>query len=57
MTVGVVRKKKRQEIINRITGYLLSSLSKGENVYMLPSMPKGDIVENIVVIDVKGVHE
>ena len=24
---------------------------------MFPSMPKGDIVENIVVIDVNGVHE
>ena len=24
---------------------------------MLPSMPKGEIVDNIVVIDVKGVQE
>ena len=35
----------------------LSLMSKGENVHRLPSMPKGDIVEYIVVIDVKGVHE
>ena len=39
-----------------ITGYPLSLLSKGENVKKFPSMLKGDIVENIVVIDVKGVQ-
>ena len=40
--------------------YPLSLLSKGENVYRLPSMPNGDIVDKIwviVVIDVKGIHE
>ena len=56
ITGGVVRKEERQEILNSITGYPLSLLSKEENVQMLPSMPKGDIVENIVVIDFKGVH-
>ena len=56
------QKEGRQEILykNRYiigaTGYPLSLLSKGENVQMLPSMPKGDIVEYIVVIDVKGVQ-
>ena len=29
---------------------------KGENVSRFPSMPKGEIVEYIVFIDVKGVH-
>ena len=57
--MGSCQKEERQEILyqNRysigITCYPLSLLSKGENVYMLPSMPKGDIFENIVVIDVK----
>ena len=60
---GSCQKVERQEILyqNRynigITGYPLSLLSKGENVYRLPSIPKGDIIEYIVVIDVKGVHE
>ena len=30
---------------------------KGGESLDIPSMPKGDIVENVVVIDVKGVHE
>ena len=57
------QKEERQEILyqNRcnigITGYPLSLLSKGDNVYRFPLMPKGEIVrkfEYIVVIDVKG---
>ena len=32
-------------------------VSKGEKVKKLQSMPKGKIVDYIVVIDVKGVHE
>ena len=58
--MGSFQKEERQEILNGITGYPLSLLSKGENVYRFPSMPKGEIVgrfEYIVVIDVKGVHE
>ena len=40
-----------------ITSYPLSLFSKGGNVYMFPSMPKEDIVEYIVVIDVKSIHK
>ena len=55
--MGSYEKKERQETLNTLTGYPLSLLSNGENAYMLPSMPKGEIVKNVVFIDVKGVHE
>ena len=60
------QKEERHEILYQnkcsigIIGYPLSLLSKAENVFRFPSIPKGEIVgrfEYIVVIDVKGVHE
>ena len=38
------------------SGYPLSLLSKGGNVYELPSITNGGIIEYIVFIDVKGIH-
>ena len=63
MIGGVVRKKKMGNAISKWVQQWhnmldpLSLLSKGENVYKFPSITKGDIVENIVFIHVKGVHE
>ena len=51
------QKEERREILNGITGYYFSLLSKGQNVYIFPSIPKGEIVDIVVFIDVKRVPE
>ena len=45
--MGICQKQERHEILNDITCYPLSLLSKGEKVQVLPSMPKGEIVGNM----------
>ena len=54
---GQYQVKLKEERLKRYNRLSFVIVVKGENVQMFPSMPKGDNLDNIVVIDVKGFQE